>query len=470
MAGGGKSKPNFMTSFIENLIARSWNRLAADNRRIHNSGGLDLGFQITDGQVLRLHARIPDSKRCEHMAILGKTGQGKSFFLRHLSSQDVCQRSGFVFFDLHGDTMPFLLGRIAAEEQQRGIDLSERLIVIEPADPEFSIGLNVLEGQDGQQGYIQLAEFAQILKARWHLDSFGARTEELLRNGLHVLADNNLTLLELSLLLTNAAYRAACLARVQNTEVLSYFQTRFDTRSEAMQGVYRDAILNKISGFTTDQRFRHILGQQRSTFSLLDAMDRGRWVILNLDKGRLGEQASTLGSLLLTKLKNALFARRRRQLFTLYCDEIQNLVAYDAGLDTLLSEARKFGISVVSANQFLEQYPQQMRAAIMAVGTHVFFQLSSTDADKIASALDGGKRLAEILKNLPKRQMVVKSGSHRHQEVLVPNVAESAADYADLYNRCRARWARRRTDIEAEIRQRHQQANRRSEEALNDWE
>src|SRR4029077_8710925 len=221
---------------------------------------------------------------------------------------------------------------------------------------------------------------------------------------------------------------------VHNADVVSYFQTRFDTRSEAQQGVFRDAILNKISGFTTDLRFRHILGQQRSTFSLLEAMDRGQWVILNLDKGRLGEQASTLGSLLLTKLKNALFARKRRQLFTLYCDEIQNLVAYDAGLDTLLSEARKFGISVISANQFLEQYPTQMRAAIMAVGTHVFFQLSSTDADKMASALDGGKRLAEILKNLPKRRMVVKSGSRRSQEVLVPNVAQSEADFADLYN------------------------------------
>ncbi len=141
----------------------------------------------------------------------------------------------------------------------------------------------------------------------------------------------------------------------------------------------------KISGFTTDQRFRHILGQQRSTFSLLDAMDRGQWVILNLDKGRLGEQASTFGSLLLTKLKNALFSRRRRQLFTLYCDEIQNLVAYDSGLDTLLSEARKFGISVVSANQFLEQYPPQMRAAIMAVGiAYLFPRLSSTaDAEKM---------------------------------------------------------------------------------------
>jgi hypothetical protein len=456
---------------LEKLITSTWNRLVAPGNRDRETGSrLDLGFQIIDGEVKRSRGYLPDSKRCEHVAILGKTGQGKSFFLRHLSSQDVRDRRGFVFFDLHGDTMPFLLRLIATEEQRTRTDLSDRLVVIEPGDPEFSIGLNVLEVQLGQQNYLQLAEFAQILKARWHLDSFGARTEELLRNALLVLADNGLTLLELSPLLTSAVFRAACLNRVQNTEVVSYFQTRFDTHSEAMQGVYREAILNKISGFTADQRFRHILGQQRSTFSLLEAMDRGRWVILNLDKGRLGEQASTLGSLLLTKVKNALFARRRRSLFTLYCDEIQNLVAYDAGLDTLLSEARKFGISVVSANQFLEQYPPQMRAAIMAVGTHVFFQLSSTDADKMASALDGGKRLAELLKNLPKRHMVFKSGSHRHQEVLVPNVAQPDADYADLYNRCRARWARRRTDVEAEIRLRHQQTNRRTEEALHDWE
>jgi hypothetical protein len=456
---------------IERLLVSTWNRLVAPGNRNRESGSrLDLGFQIIDGEVQRTRGYLLDSKRCEHVAILGKTGQGKSFFLRHLSGQDVRDGSGFVFFDLHGDTMPFLLRLVAAEERRTGRDLSDHLIVIEPADPEFSIGLNVLEAQQGQQSYVQLAEFAQILKARWNLDSFGARTEELLRNTLHVLADNNLTLLEISYLLTNANFRAACLHRVQNTEVSNYFRTRFDVRSEAMQGVYRDAILNKVSGFTTDLRFRHILGQPRSTFSLLDAMDRGRWVILNLDKGRLGEQASTLGSLLLTKLKNALFARRRRQLFTLYCDEIQNLVAYDAGLDTLLSEARKFGISVVSANQFLEQYPAQMRAAIMAVGTHVFFQLSSIDADKMASALDGGKRLAETLKNLPKRHMVVKSGSRRHVEVLVPNLTEPDSDYTDLYNRCRARWARRRPDIEAEIRERHQHANRRAEEVLNDWE
>jgi len=457
---------------LERIIAAGWNWLVTPRSRNSEAGPrLDLGFQVIDSEVKPSRAYIPDSKRCEHIAILGKTGQGKSFFLRHLSSQDIRRRLGFVFFDLHGDTMPFLLKAIAAEERRTGADLSEWLIIIEPADPEFSIGLNVLEPQAGQQNYVQLAEFAQILKARWNLDSFGARTEELLRNSLHVLADNGLTLLEIGPLLTSVAFRARCLRGVRNTEVSSYFQTRFDVRSEAAQGVFADAILNKVSGFITDQRFRHILGQQHSTFSLLEAMDRGRWVILNLDKGRLGEQASTLGSLLLAKLENALFARRRRQLFTLYCDEIQNLVAYDAGLDTLLSEARKFGISVVTANQFLEQYPQQMRAAIMAVGTHIFFQLSSTDADKIASALDGGKRLAEVLKNLPKRRMVVKSGAQRHQEVMVPDVAEPAADYADLYNRCRMRWAKRRTDIERDIQQRSRvDAQRQNREALDGWE
>ncbi|HEX3822680.1 MAG TPA: DUF87 domain-containing protein [Candidatus Sulfotelmatobacter sp.] len=456
---------------FEKLLASVWNRLATPNKSTGDrDSGLDLGSQVIDGEVQRESAYLPHSSRAEHVAILGKTGQGKSFFLRHLSGQDIRAGQGFVFFDLHGDTMSFLLGQVAAEERRQGRDLSERLIVIEPGDAEYSIGLNVLESGGGPDSYLQLAEFAQILKARWHLDSLGARTEELLRNALHVLADNQLTLLELAPLLSHGVFRATCLHRVENTEVKSYFQTRFDTRSEAMQGVYRDAILNKVSGFTADRRFRHILGQQRSTFSLLAALDRGQWVVLNLDKGRLGEQAATLGSLLLAKLKNALFSRRRRKLFTLYCDEIQNLVAYDSGLDTLLSEARKFAISVVSANQFLEQYPPQMRAAVMAVGTHVFFQLSSVDADKMASALDGGKHLGEILKNLPKRHMVVKSGSHRYREVVVPTVRVPDDDYTDLYNRCRARWARRRSDVEVEIRQRQQQANRGSEEALDGWD
>jgi hypothetical protein len=218
---------------LERLITSLWNRFAVSQPAREPGSHLDLGFQVVDGAVRRSRAFLPDSKRCEHLAILGKTGQGKSFFLRHLASQDVRRRRGFLFSDLHGDTMPFLLKVIAAEERRTNTDLSGQLIVIEPADPEFSVGLNVLEPQVGQQSYVQLAEFAQILKARWNLDSFGARTEELLRNSMHVLADNGLTLLELAPLLTNVPFRASLLRHVQNTEVSNYFRTRFDLRSEA---------------------------------------------------------------------------------------------------------------------------------------------------------------------------------------------------------------------------------------------
>jgi hypothetical protein len=256
-----------------------------------------------------------------------------------------------------------------------------------------------------------------------------------------------------------------------NSEARDYFAGRYNQASEGQQTMFRDAVLNKVSAFTADPHFRHILGQQRSTFSLIDAIDSGYWIILNLDKGRLGEHAATLGSLLLTKVKNALFSRRRRQLFTLYCDEIQNLVAFDSGLDTLLSEARKFGIGVVSANQFLDQYPPQMRSAIMAIGTHILFQLSSGDADKMAAALDGGKHLAEILKNLPQRNLVVKTGHQRYAHVVVPPFEPARTNYHDLYSRCRSRWARRRADIEREIRSRIRIDNgQETREALHGWE
>src|SRR5260370_19991576 len=145
-------------------------------------------------------------------------------------------------------------------------------------------------------------------------------------------------------------------------------------------------------------------------------------------------------------IKNALFARKKRELFTLSCDEIQNLVFYGSGLDTILSEARKFGISVVSANQFLDQYPVEMRSAILAVGTHVFFQLSSPDAQQITTALDGGKSLVEMLKNLPHRHMVIKTSYERWRAGVVPTVTEPRIDFPDLYQRCRARWARKRNE------------------------
>jgi hypothetical protein len=199
-------------------------------------------------------------------------------------------------------------------------------------------------------------------------------------------------------------------------------------------------------------------------------MDKGYWIIANLPKGLLGDQALILASLLFTVNKNALFSRTKRTLFTDYADEVQNLLAYDTGIETVLSEARKFGVSVVTANQYLGQYSDEMRAAILSVGTHIFFQLSPGDATQIAQALDGGKSLAERLKNLPHRHFVVKSGADQWREGYTPTIEEPRANHADLLRRARAHFGRPRAAVEQEITERHAAITRTTDEVLHGWE
>jgi hypothetical protein len=402
-----------------------------------------------------------------HVAVLGKTGTGKSSLLRYLMQQDIAAKRGFLVLDIHGELTPFVMRTISVREQREGRHLSDKLILVSPGDPEMSVGLNPLEHADD---FVRIAEFSQILRERWALDHFGARTDELLRNSLYVLAANGLTLLELSLLLTHTEFRVACMKKVSNAEVRQYFELRFDPLSEAMRAVMREPILNKISAYTADPHFRHIVGQTHSSFSLREAMDDGAWIVVNLEKGRLGEHTLTLGSLILTMLKNALFSRTKRSLFTVYCDEIQNFVAQGSGIETMLSEARKFGVAFVAANQFLDQYPAETRAAILAIGTHIFFQLSSADASQVSQALDGGKPLAERLKNLPARHAIVKSSSDRWTEIAVPTVLDPKVDCADLLIRARYGRGRVRTHVERDIAERQKSFTQTASEALHDWE
>lgn len=285
-----------------------------------------------------------------------------------MSEQDIAKDRGFIYFDLHGDATPFLMQAINARERRERRHLSDKLVLIDPSDPIMSVGLNPLEQESPD--FIRIAEVAEILKRHWALDHFGARTDELLRNTLYALSANNLTLVELVPFLTNGAFRAACLTKVPNADVRQYFELRYGQASEAMQATMREPILNKTSAFTADPKFRHIVGQQHSTFSFQEAMDAGYWIIVNLAKGRLGAQALTLGSLIFTMVKNALFARTKDRLSSLYCDEIQNFVAQGSEIETVLSEARKTRTGFVSANQLLDQLPAEMRAALFSAGTN----------------------------------------------------------------------------------------------------
>ena len=458
-----------MNHFLEQLIASLWNRLRGQERGAWSErGSLDLGTQVSDGEPTRRHLTLSNTRRTRHLVTLGITGSGKSSLMRYQAQQDIMAQRGFLFFDFHGDATQFLVRSINALERQLRRHLDGKLVLIEPADPLVSVGLNPLEMDSPD--FVRIAEFAEVLKRRWGLDHFGARTDELLRNSLYVLAANHLTLVELAPFLSNGVFRATCLMNVPNAEVRQYFELRYDQASEPMRATMREPILNKTSTFTADPKFRHIVGQVHSTFSIRDAMDEGQWVIVNLEKGRLGEQAATLGSLILTVVKNALFARAKRSLFTLYCDEIQNLVANGSDIETLLSEARKFGVGVVTANQFLDQFPAEVRAAILSVGTQAFFQLSSHDAAQVAQALDGGKPLAERLKNLPQRHYIVKTGSDRWQEVRVPSVRVPSVDPTDLVNRARYSRGKVRAHIERDIAARQETYLKKTDEVLNEWE
>src|SRR4029077_11410906 len=167
--------------------------------------GLELGKIVVDGRTTKLNYFLPQLKRAEHLVILGKTGQGKSFLILFLCLQDIRSGRGFIIFDPHGSLIPLILQAVAFEENQTGKDLSSKVVVIEPANQLWSVGFNPLEGNKGQHSFVSIIGLAAIIKERWGLSHFGPQTEEILRNSLHVLADNELTILQLSGLLSNSA-------------------------------------------------------------------------------------------------------------------------------------------------------------------------------------------------------------------------------------------------------------------------
>jgi hypothetical protein len=297
----------------------------------------------------------------------------------------------------------------------------------------------------------------------------GARTEELLRNALYVLSENGLTLLELSLLLASDSYRATLLKNVTNVDVREYFELRFDPLSDAMKATMREPVLNKLGEFTSDPHFRFILGQRESTIFFDEIVNSGLTVFVNISKGTLGIYGPLLGALIYGKLKASIFRRRSRNLFTIYADELQNLVSEDTDFDVLFSESRKYGVSVVTANQFGAQLPAKLRSAIQAIGTRVFFQLSAEDAEQVARDISGGKNMADRLKNLPPRHFIAKQGSNRPYEVVTQEVVTAKTPAAELYAASHALHATSREEIMRDILARRPRPSQ-LKEALNEWE
>lgn len=456
-----------MMSFFEQFAARLWNHLQRRKRGAWHEepGRLTLGFQVVDGQVTKRRVSVNSTQRTMHTLLVGVPGVGKSSELLNFAGQDIDTHRGFLFLGPHGDMAHRLLLRINTRERRERRHLSDRLVLVDPADPIVSIGLNPLE-QDNPD-FVRTAEMAEIIRSRCGLGGFGVRIQETLTNGLYSLSANKLTLVELPLLLTNADFRRTCMKQVQNVEVRQYFEERYDKMSPGMQAATRDPVLNKISSFIADPHYRQIVGQP-STFVPKSTMDEGYWVIADLPKSKLGTHVSTLGSLIFTTFKNALFTRENRSLFSIYIDELKNFVGSD--IETALTEGRKFSTPIVAACQTLAQLSPELRSALFAVGTQIFFRLSANDAAEVAQALDGGRSLAERLKNLPQRHAIVKLGAERWVEIAVPRISDPEVDYTDLLNRTRYTRGRVRAHIERDIAKRQAAFMKTPDEVLDGWE
>jgi len=347
-----------------------------------------------------------------------------------------------------------------AERAAFNPEVYTRTVILEPFDPERSFGFNPLEQTSGTSPFLQAKEFAYILRQRWQEESFSPRMEELLCKSLYTLSVNNETLLHLPDLLTNKRMRDRLVGNVPDDQIKKYWTERFDNLSPRMQATFREPILSRIASFIDDPVMRDILGQQRSTFLFREAIRKKLWVIVNLSKGRLGENSTILGSMLFTKLELEIMAlaqvaEKERTLFAVYADELQNLAG--ASFGRLIAEARKYQVAIVAGHQFWHQLDLALRRGMLAVGSRAFFRLHYRDAVELAGELSANERnrYIRLLTVLGKGEALVRLGTKFPVLLTVP--AHRAAkptpeELTRLKIESFSRYARLRRDIHAEIR------------------
>lgn len=457
-----------MLAALEQFAANTWNR----SQRLFKkelTGGRRLGFIVHDGRVSEQPYFVPFDLLLRHLWLIGLSGVGKSWLILYFIFQDLMAGRAVIVFSPHNDLIPFCLKVVAYYEKQSGQDQSSRLILVEPANPLVSVGLNVLSTATGHARFARIADITSILREKFDLKTLGPRSEELARNVLYAASEAGLTIVDVPNLLTYSAYLGSLLKDITNDEVRSYFENRFLPLSDSMKATVRDPLLNKVAEFVSDPAFRHALGQTVSTFSWLEALDNNISVLVDVNKPDTGKQGAAVASLFFKELQSAIFKRKSRAPVSIYLDEVQNLVAADADLETLFVESRKFGCSICVSHQLLSQLPTTLRAAVQGAATRVFFQLSGDDAEHVARWLDSGQGLAQRLKNLPPRHFIVKSAHYPVQEVRTATLPSLDVDYRDLVNRSRAIYARRRDVVESEIRARRPQATIKKE-VFDAWE
>jgi hypothetical protein len=318
-----------------------------------------------------------------HTYIIGRTGTGKTVMMRNMIVSDILAGEGVGLIDPHGETAEFILDHIPAHRV-------EDVIYFNPGDVEFPVGFNPIYVKDKGQRDLVADNIIGVFKK--YFESWGPRLEYILYNTiLSALDSQGTTLLSVQRMLTDVEYRKRVLSHVKDPMILRFWREEF-AMIERNPKLLSDAVApiqNKIGRYLSPRIIRNILGQTKSTFNIREMIDQKKIFIANLSKGRIGEEnTSLIGGLLIARIYTAAMERvdvpeDDRNDFTLYIDEVQSFTT-DAFVN-ILSEARKYRLSLVINHQFTEQLPIEMRAGIFGnVGTMIGFSVSQKDAMVLA--------------------------------------------------------------------------------------
>ncbi|HUS10751.1 MAG TPA: type IV secretion system DNA-binding domain-containing protein [Pyrinomonadaceae bacterium] len=352
-----------------------------------------LGTKQTDGSDVTIHA----GTRGKHMAIFGKSGVGKTTLMRNMFVVDLAAGNGLTVVDPHGSLIEDLLAHIPRHRRND-------VIYLNPADSARVIGLNVLESVDPRQRSLIVSSVISIMRNLWPLN-WGPRSEWILEHAVYALLEQPapVTLAALPKLLIDHTYRKKIVSNVTDPAILSFFHF-YESQNAKLREESIAPLLNKVSKFITNPLLRAVIGQERSSFDFRWAMDTGKILLCNLSKGALGEDVSSLlGSLIVTKLSLASLSRQNipeadRRPHYLYADEVQNFV-HGVNLTTILSESRKYALSLTIGTQTLTQLPEESLAAVFGnCASIISFRVSGEDAKALVrefGASGEGPRMTE---------------------------------------------------------------------------
>ncbi|MDH7476313.1 MAG: type IV secretion system DNA-binding domain-containing protein [Microgenomates group bacterium] len=321
---------------------------------------------------------IKTEDRRKHVYIIGKTGAGKSTLIANMAIDDIRKDRGIGIIDPHGDLSETILDFIP----KRRI---KDVVYLEPFDTERPFALNVLEVKNKQQKDLVASGIVSIFY-KLYKDSWGPRLEYILRNVILTLLNvPNATLVDVLGLLANNDYRKKIVLQIQDPVLKAFWEKEFSRMPDRLKAEAVSPIQNKVGQFVSSKMIRNIIGRSKSTIDLEKIMDEGKILILNLAQGKLGEDnAALLGAMIITQIQLAAMNRsfvkeEERRDFFLYVDEFQNFAT--TSFIKILSEARKYRLSLTLANQYIEQLDEAVQKAIFGnVGTLISFVVGARDA------------------------------------------------------------------------------------------